>query len=704
MFARRFQSVIVLLSIIVLLLLSPLVPAAENEVVELDKVTVVGERNVSDRDWATREDQFYRSYSRETIGSEIIVEEGAADIAEAISDISGVSINAQGAFSKSITIRGLDGPRVGTSVDGVRIANQGMNHTGAGEINMTDLNSVLSIDVIKGSPSVTFDPGASGGVVQVQTLSAPSKRGVSVRQRASYNEGYGKTQLATTVAAGNGRIGGLIMYSQDDASDYKIAGQAEDTELLINRYRLDQEMSTGSKTLKDLGYDANSLTARGRVDFGSKTRLDLGLDRWQAKDIVFIHGNTTDRSASIFQYDKMKRNRHTISLHRTELANLENIEIKLANQQLYQLGSSETILDSNTVSAGFDLAVGDARLLLGGELILDEAETLVYSEQDYFAGYLQLEYEISNWIFSGGVRANYWATRQRLPAGTNEVVASQLLGISGITPEKTTAEPTWALGLVYKLTYNQHIGFNLSSTYRIPDLYERYAFGTGFVGGGLQLQAESGKHAELTWKYLSHNLAVSASVFYSNFDHFINTKAIRTITDYTGLQDCILIGKCDPANGDYNDQESQFFSQYVKYYNAEDVRNSGSEISVRWEDGSTTLKVGASYSDFDSDDLYVLALAHPLRLDASYKYRFSGQWKPWLKLKGEYVTDYPEVRQKRGFDPYLKVDCYAGLKLGDLTLNAGVNNFFNKVYRPPYNGINGLERSYFVNIDYQWSR
>ncbi len=698
MFKKRFKSACVLF------LVSPLLLAAEDKVVELDEVTVVGEQDASDKDWATREDQFYRSYSRETIGNKVIAEEGATDITEAISDISGVAINSRGAFSRSITIRGLDGPRISTSVDGVRIANQGMTHTGAGEINMTDLGSVLSIDVIKGSPSVTFDPGASGGVVRVRTLNAPTEKGVLFKQKASYNQGYGKTQLSTAVGASNGRVGGLVIYSRDNASDYKIAGQDKDTELLINRFRLDQELSLGAKTFKDLGYAAKGLTARGRVDFGNKTHLDLGLDRWGAKDIVFIHGNTADSTASIFQYDKMERDKTTIGLNRAELAKLENIEIKWANQRLYQMGSSETTLDSDTVLVSFDVPIGDAQLLLGGEVILDEAETLVYSEQDYFGGYANLEYEMAKWIISGGVRVNHWATRQRLLAGTNEVIADQLLGISGVTPEKTVTEPTWSVGLVYKLTYNQHIGFNLSSTYRNPDLYERYAFGTGFVGGGLQLQAESGEHVELSWKYLSHDLAISGSVFYSDFDHFINTKTIRTITDHDGLQDCILIGKCDPVNGEFNGQESQFFSQYVKYYNAQDVRNVGAEISARWENGSTTLKVGASYNDFDSDDLYVFTHAHPLKLDASYKYRFAGQMKPWVKVKGEYVTDYPEVKQKRGFDPYFKADFYAGLKVGYLTLNAGVNNVLNEVYRAPYNGINGLERSFFVNIDYEWSR
>ncbi|PIE41688.1 MAG: hypothetical protein CSA47_02570, partial [Gammaproteobacteria bacterium] len=324
---------------------------------ELQGVTVEGEYVVSDKDWATREEQFYKSYTRETVDQTIIQEEGANDVTEAIADVPGVTVTSQGAFTKSITIRGLDGNRVSTIVDGVRIGNQGMTHTGAGEINMTDLDAVSSIDIIKGSPSVIFDPGASGGVVKVQTLNAPVKKGLKLKQKVAYDHGYGKKESTTMISGGTGKVGGLLIYSKDKADDYKIAGQDRDKALLINHYQLNQEMSPTPKTLKDLGYDAESLTLRGRADLGDETYVDVDFDKWVGKDIVSIHGNITEGNASIFQNERMERERTSIGLSGASFRKLENIAVKYSDQQLYQLGSAETTLDSKNLVMSFDLPV-----------------------------------------------------------------------------------------------------------------------------------------------------------------------------------------------------------------------------------------------------------------------------------------------------------------------------------------------------------
>ncbi len=668
----------------------------------LGTVQVTVPKEPTDQDRTTREEQFYKPYSRETVGEEKIQQDGASDITDAISDIPGVTINSQGAFNKTITIRGLDGPRVTTRVDGIKIGNQGMSHSGAGEINMTDLDAVTSIDVIKGSPSVVYDPGASGGIVEVQTVRAPTEKGIGFKQKLGYDEGYNQQQSTTMVKGGTGRFGALFMYSIDNAKDYKIGGQDEDTELILNKYDLEQQFQSNPQTIKNLGYDSEAITARGSALLGDDGRLDIDWDRWMGKNMTMIHGDTVDSSAGIIQYKRMDRDRTSASLTKEKLGILEDLEFKAAKQSLYQLGSSATKLDSTSFTGSFNIPIQRLDLTFGAEAILDEAETLVYSEQDYYAAYASFEYNLSKWIFSGGLRANQWTTRQKLLNGTNKAVAEQLLGISGITPEKTVSNPTWALGAVYQLTPSQNVSLNINTTYRNPDLYERYAFGSGFIGGGLDMKPESGQHAELAWKYLDNHLSSSLAVFYSEYENFINTKTIRQITDYQGLQECIQIGKCDPENGEYNGRENDFFSQYVKYYNSDHVTNWGAEFNARYDKNQYTATMGVGFNEIRSEDIYVYAHAQPIRIDASYKYRFQVPWNPWVKVKGEYVFDFPEVRQTGGFTPYFTGDLLAGFQAYGFTMNAGIRNITNNVYRPPYNGINALARSYFASLTYQW--
>lgn len=677
-------------------------PALAENSTELQAVEVTDRKRETDADRSTREVQFYKPYSRETVAREEIEQSGSNDVADAISDVPGVTVNSQGAFNKTITIRGLDGPRVSTRVDGIKIGNQGMNHSGAGEINMTDLEAVNRINVIKGSPSVVYDPGASGGVVEVETVRAPTEKGIGFKQKLGYDEGYDQPQSTTLIKGGTGRFGALFMYSLDNAHDYKIGGEDEDTQLILNEYERDQQLQSEPQTVKDLGYDSQAITARGSALLGDDGRLDLDWDRWMGKNMTMIHGNTIDNTAGIIQYKRMDRDRTSMSLSKERFGALENLEFKMAKQSLYQLGTSETNLDSTSFNGRFNIPIQNLDLTLGGEAILDDAQTLIYSEQDYYAAFASFEYNLSKWIFSGGVRANQWRTRQKLHSGTNQAVADQLLGISGATPEKDVSHPTWALGLVYEVTPNQNLSLNINTTYRNPDLYERYAFGNGFIGGGLNMKPESGQHAELAWKYLDRHLSMSAAVFYSEYQNFITTKTVRRITDYNGLQQCIQIGKCRPEEGEYNNRETDFFSQYVKYYNSENVTNWGAELSSRYDKNQHTVKLGAGFNEIRSKDIYVYANAQPIRLDATYKYHFKASWKPWTEIAAEYVFDYPQVRQVGGFTPYFVADLRAGFKAHGVTVNAGVRNLTNNVYRPPYNGINALARSYFASITYAW--
>ena len=41
-----------------------------------------------------------------------------------------------------------------------------------------------------------------------------------------------------------------------------------------------------------------------------------------------------------------------------------------------------------------------------------------------------------------------------------------------------------------------------------------------------------------------------------------------------------------------------------------------------------------------------------------------------------------------------------GLRVADVLITAGVGNVTDTVYHPPYGGINGLARHFFINLTY----
>ncbi len=694
------------------LLCSPAAIAAQvasepKPVIEQDTLEpiVLVAKKVEKAEKKNQKEMFNKPYMKQVVSKEKIQQESLPDIKEAIRDIPGVAITETGAFGKNVTIRGLSGQRVVSLVDGVKIANQGMDHSGSGEINMTDINNVELIEVIKGSPAVIYDPGASGGVISVTTQRAPLKDGVEVRQKLAYDQGYDKKIASTSLDASIENMGAKISYSKEDAGDYRIRGNRDKGYAIAKTNALNEVSGINTVRVSDLGYESEALSARFSARFLEDSTINLDWDEWIGKDIASAHGNTM-QDATIMLSDRKERESGSISYHKKQWGILENLTAKY-NKQSIASRSTPTAgfetLDSQTFTGSSNIIWNNLKATVGVEATLDEAVTAVYSEQDYYAAFANLEYELYDWTLFGGVRGNYWATRQKLLTGANATVAADLIGISGVTPEKKLSEPTWALGAQYHINEQQNISLNISRTFRAPDLYERYAF-SGFVGGGLNLQPEEGHHAELAWKYLDDKLALNASVFYSDFDQYIWTKTIRQIKDRTALENCIRLGLCNPAAGEYNDRESDFFNDYVKYYNADQVSNMGAEFSASYMYDRQDIGMGASFNKIKSDDVFVRSAAHPLDINLHYKYSFSQYaLQPWVKLKTEVVFDYPEVTQKGGFDSYVIGSLHAGFNTKWLNVSGGIRNIGNKTYRAAYSGLNGLERTFFVSAEFKWS-
>ncbi|MDM7321921.1 MAG: TonB-dependent receptor, partial [Gammaproteobacteria bacterium] len=504
---------------------------------------------------------------------------------------------------------------------------------------------------------------------------------------------------------GNGNVGASVTYSYEDATDYLIAGGDRQKELLISRSNDAAEFNPSSLTVSDLGYKAESIRARTAAKVLGDGRIEASVDRWLGKDINFIHGSTIGE-ALVIHFDRMQRDTQALRFRKKTLGVMEDVRVTFANQKLLQKGGANalgTTLNSNSLNLSGLLRNGALRTYIGAEVTLDDAKTMVSSTQDYYAMFANMEYVLGDFVLSGGLRGNWWRTTQELLEGSNPSVARDLYGISGMTPPMDASSPTWSVGAVYMLNARQNLALNFSTTYRNPDLYERYAFG-GVYGGGADMVAESGKNVELLWKYLDERWAVTASVFYSDFDNYITTKNVRQLTNPDGLRQCVAAGACNPLTGDFNGRENEFFSQFVQYYNSEHVTNQGAELSARYDDGVHDVRVALGYNDMRSDDIFVIANAQPIRLNLSYKHRFEHAWKPWAMVQLVGVTDTPAVHQYGGFEPYVLLNLYAGMRVDNVLINAGVGNLTDTVYHPPYGGINGLARHFFINLTYDWGR
>ena len=676
---------------------------------KLESIQVIGESQSERRE--NIEEMFFKPYSKDIIGEKTIEEEGTPDIAEAVKDIPGVNVTEQGSFNKSIKIRGLSGSRVSSLINGIKLSNQGMSHSGAGELGMIDISNVKTIEVIKGSPSVLYDPGASGGVINVITHTAPIERGLSFKQRLSYDDGYNQKKSTTIIKASTGTISARALYTISKASDYKIK---ENTKEIIKKQNDFAEMSASENSVltKDLGYNTTSFTGGMSAKLGEDSILTLDIERFLGKDMVIIHGSTIESVPNLIQYNRMDRDSESISYRKEQLADLSNIHLRYNQQKQRQLigtNGEGVKLNSKQFNLASDWLVDDFIFKFGGEIIKDDAETNVYSIQDYYAGFLSAEFLANDKLtFFGGLRWNSWTTKARYLPNENEKIACELEGNASAAcqPAEVNESPTIALGIMYSINDQNNISVNLNTTYRNPDLLELYSFSSNYFGN-FNLKPEEGNHAEISWKYLNDQLSLSTSLFYSEFTNYILTSRERKLNDGWSQQQANnhIFNNCNPleSNEEYDRCYSEAYRYVLAYYNSEHVTNQGLEIKADYTIPQHEISFVTSFNEMLSKDKYVISGSNPIDINFSYRYEFANDWKPWIKIKSQYTIDYPKVKQHGGFEPYLLNNLYAGFKKNDFTLSSGIRNLTDSTYRPAYSGINGLSRTFFVNVTYEWN-
>ena len=691
------------------LLTTPLLAEEQDDDIpqQLPSIEVIG--HDLNRQKMHQEDDFYRSFNSDKVFSETLEQESIGDVKQAIKDLPNVHVVEQGAFTKQVEIRGFSGDRIQSVIDGVRLSNQGTTHAGGGELNLLDIAGVDSIEVIKGSPSVIYAPGAAGGVINVKLKPVPNTDSVSSRYVFNYDDGYEKTKHSALFSGAWKGLGANLIYSTTDASDYKVRNKGKLAETILRTNVLDEREGTDHE-IKNLGYSDKSWQARLQYKLNDHHRLYYAFGDYKGKDIAFTHGAATSQ---VFFYDNFDRQSHLAGYELNDIGIVDQLSFTYSNQAITRgtfqgLTLHETVLESNSFQLkGVSHLGTNAELTLGAEYTQDEAETQTLADQDYYAVYASLDYEWGDWSFSTGLRGNFWTAKQRLIDHRNTDVIDNLVGVSGRVDDIDDQALTYAFGMIYSVTDTQNLSFNYSRTYRFPSLYERFAF-DNFVGGGAELNAEKGHNFDWAWKYMSDPWFAKVSLFYSTFDSYLGTVLRRKLTNPQALVRCIEREECNPAAGNYDDRENDFFSSTVNFENLGQVTNKGFEMSTGIiKEGDYEAGFNIGLNDIEADNVFAEIDSNPLELSAHYKKTLNFlPLKPWVKIKARYVTDWPKINQKEGFNSFFTADAYLGVryeyaKKVNFAFNFGVRNLTDEVYHEAFSALDGVKRTVFGNLSLQ---
>ncbi len=676
--------------------------AKKNNTEYIEHIEVFGREVVHANKKYDLNKSFNESFSRERIFSKQLQQDSATDLKSALRGISNVRVTEQGSFSKKVSIRGLSGERTVYLIDGVKLPNQGLTHSGGAEGNLVDVNQIEYIEVIKGSPAVIYDPGASGGIVNVHTKNYAEKEFFKLGFRAGYDQGYDKKSHSVNVSGvKNGFFAGLSA-SDNDTGDYLVKHQDKINELIKRSNDL-QERTGTEDAFTDLGYQDQSQNAQLGYSNKNYGQLSLKYNDYQAQDISFTHGAV---NSQIFHYDNLLRQAVQLT-YQTSIKQpvpstvLALTRSKIEKQQIDNITQVDTL--ALNIKSAYDTNYGDYDF--GLESIADEAETNVNATMDYYAAYLSGQWYWQQWQFNAGMRYNLWQVEKQFSAGENLTIRCQLAGASGCLKPIDDSAITWSMASIFSLDESNNISVNFSKTHRQPSLYERVAFDT-FWGCHNDCQAEQADNAELSWKYFDQDFFISASAFYSDFTSYLTTKEIRTIKPNANfaLIECINFGFCNPLEGEYNDREGEFFSTGIKYFSLDNVVNQGAELIVHWfVDERWQVQLNASYNQLSTDSDWVDADSRPLELNTSIRHQWAlANTSPWVKLNIRYVTDQPKVKQQEGFSAFVVTNIYFGIEFDKLNINAGIRNLFDAVYHQPYGALDGLKRSAFVSLNVEF--
>ena len=149
----------------------------------------------------------------------------SATLGETLKHEVGVHSSYYGPVSSSPIIRGLDGPRVLITQNGLDVGDA--SRVGPDHVVATETSTATQIEVLRGPATLFYGSGAIGGVVNVVDDRVPTSSEDEVDYLLQYNDVANEKQAAVNVQTGTEEFAFHLDAFWRDAKDYKLAGEAE---------------------------------------------------------------------------------------------------------------------------------------------------------------------------------------------------------------------------------------------------------------------------------------------------------------------------------------------------------------------------------------------------------------------------------------------------------------------------------------------
>lgn len=588
-------------------------------------------------------------------------------------------------------VRGLTGNQTLIMIDGIRLNNSTFRYGPNQYLNTININSIQRVEVMRGSGSVQYGSDALGGTVHFISKNPslnPNGNSYILGVNGKYlSDNMEKSSFIDLDYSGRSfAVKGLVSYK--NFGDIVAGGDlGKEAPSSYNEYAasLKSLFKITDSYLLTLSYDYLKQSDVDRFDQVTQRGYEYYKFDPQVRQLAYLKNNFKTDS-DIFSDinftlswqlsdETRKKKKENSSIQTTENDRVSvfgtNLEVISQVSKLWKASSGAELYYDYVNSSKDVLDISDNSTSSSRGLYADGSTTLNFSL-----------YSLHN-ILLGKIDVNFG-----LRYNANSIdIKDEMFGDVSISPMALTGHASIQY---HAFSFLQFIG-RVNTAYRTPNINDLSSFGSFDYGIEIpnnNLEPERSINFEVGVKARSKNLGGSLFLYRNNLDNLIDrTKVLNDIDripiDGEDIYTKTNVGKAfiQGIEGDITYQFSRSFSLYsfLNYTYGQNI--SEDEPMRRIPPLNGNLSIIYNYNS----------------LKLSVEYLFAAKQD---RLSSGDIDDH---RIPDGGTPGWQVfNLYGSYKIDSLLLSTGFLNIFNVAYRTHGSGIDGIGRSLFVAIHYQF--
>lgn len=622
------------------------------------------------------------------LGGDTLRDRQAATLGETLKNEVGVHSNYYGPVASSPIIRGLEGPRVLITQNGLDAGDA--SRVGPDHAVATEASTARQIEILRGPATLFYGSGAIGGVVNIVDDRVPQGTDTYGEWRLERDSVADDKLVSASGNTGVGNVGLHLDGFWREADDYKIPGAAE--------IETHEEHEEEGHTEHNDDRLANSATEAKGFNLGTSYILDdgfVGVSYGHLERQYGIPGHGHEGEA-VDVYADLKQDRVQLL---SELS-LDHNWFSALNTRFGFTDYEHSEIENGEVGTTFNNESQEARLDLFHHPIADwrGALSFHYKHADFSAvgeeaftppsDTSALAIALMEERHFGDVLVQLGARIEQVKTSADKMQVDlnahhheegehhdEYLSVFSIDNESTPFSAS--AGFVWDFTAGYNLAFSYTHAERAPSAAELFSFGP-HIGSGLYevgallqvVEDEPGEfHFDLTRADIeletSNNIDLSLRKFEGDFGFILNA-FYNSIENYYYLADTGMTRESahDHASEDGEEEHEHSSELPVFIYQARDANLYGFEGEIIWQlTAPFKLSLTSDYIRAQLDEGGDLPRIPPLRVGARGEYEI-GNWR--AELSGQHYFEQDQTAAfETSTDGYTLIDAQVSYLLSE---------------------------------------